>query len=403
MHGAAGASGPPSKRPRNEAEELQQGLTQLTLSLINKYRPETVSWNELEQEFQHGEMHLQFQFSFEQLKTHWLEPWEDLATALNYYVKVALRPDRVYKLSRTALLHKNVYVIGNGSVIEVEGTDRVGFNCAMQRMGPGVTGLSGVTFTNVRFACLNFNGTLFSCNTEVNLHGCYFFNFSNTCAEAWAQLRVRGCTFHNCFKCVVGRPKSRLSVKKCVFERCLLGIAVEGQGRIRSNAASDNTCFVLFKGTGSLKGNLVCGSSSKRLITCTHGLCHSLRSVHVSSHDRKPWPVFESNMFMRCTVHLGARRGMFMPHQCNFSHTSVLLEPEVFSRVCFNSVFDISMELFKIVRYDETRARVRLCECGANHLRNLPLTVSVTEELRADHVMLSCNRTDYATSDEESG
>ncbi|AFD22000.1 E1b 55K protein [Simian adenovirus A1285] len=404
---AEGQVGVKPKRAKNEEEHSEEALSRLTLSLINRQRPETVFYYELEHEFQHGDMHLQCKFGFEQLKTHWLEPWEDMATVCNQYVKVALRPDRVYKVSSTVHLSKCVYVIGNGATVEVEGNDRVAFNCTMQRMGPGVMGLSGVTFENVRLVCRDFHGVMFACTTELNLHGVYFFDVNHACVECWGQLRARGCTFHQCFKGVVGRAKSRVSIKKCVFERCLLGVCVEGHGRLRNNAASENICFALIKGTAVLKSNMICGAGDNRggkhLLTCANGWCHCLRSVHVVSHPRRPWPLFESNMLMRCTLHLGARRGMFMPHQCNFSHTSVLLEPEAFTRVCFNAVFDVSMEVFKIVRYDETRARSRLCECGANHLRNVPLTLNVTEELRADHVMLPSNRTDYATSDEECG
>ncbi|UZV41719.1 E1B 55K, partial [Adenovirus sp.] len=51
--------------------------------------------------------------------------------------------------------------------------------------------------------------------------------------------------------------------------------------------------------------------------------------------------------------------------------------------------------------YDELKARCRPCECGANHIRLYPATLNVTEQLRTDHQMLSCLRTDYESSDED--
>lgn len=370
---------------------------------MNRSRPETVFWSELETEFRNGEMNLLYKYGFEQLKTHWMEPWEDWETAFNTFAKVALRPDKVYTVKATVNIRKTVYVVGNGALVQVQTTDRVAFNCCTQAMGPGVIGMNGVVFQNVRFTGEPFLGSVFMNNTQLTLHGCEFFNFSNTCVDCWGRVSVRGCSFHGCWKAVVGRPKSTASVKKCIFEKCVLAMMVEGHGRIRNNAGSDNACFLLLKGTGSVRHNVICGNSvcPPHLLTCADGNCQVVRSVHVVSHKRRQWPIFEHNMLMRCSVHLGSRRGIFMPYQCNFSNTKILLERDAFSRVCFNGLFDLTVEVFKVVRYDESKSRCRPCECGANHLRLQPVTVNVTEELRTDHLMMSCLRTDYESSDEE--
>ncbi|WGH00114.1 E1B 55K [Human mastadenovirus G] len=397
-----GTSGGARKKQKTEPEP-RNFLNELTVSLMNRPRPETVFWSELEEEFRKGEMNLLYKYGFEQLKTHWLEPWEDFETALDTFAKVALRPDKVYTIRRTVNIRKSVYVIGHGALVQVETANRVAFDCGMQNLGPGVIGVNGVTFQNVRFAGEGFSGSVFANNTQLTLHGVYFFNFNNTCVESWGRASLRGCTFHGCWKAVVGRLKSVTSVKKCIFERCVLAVTVEGYGRIRNNAASENGCFLLLKGTASVKHNMICGSGlcPSQLLTCADGNCQTLRTVHIVSHPRRHWPTFEHNLLMRCTVHLGPRRGMFVPFQCNFSHTKILLEADAFTRVCFNGVFDMSVEIFKVIRYDESKSRCRPCECGANHLRLYPATLNVTEELRADHHMLSCLRTDYESSDEE--
>lgn len=40
-------------------------------------------------------------------------------------------------------------------------------------------------------------------------------------------------------------------------------------------------------------------------------------------------------------------------------------------------------------------------ECGSSHLELRPIVLNVTEELRSDHLTLSCLRTDYESSDED--
>lgn len=399
-----GTSGGDRKRQKTDnGESNQQSLTKLAVNLMNRRRPETVQWGELENEFKNGNMNLMYKYGFEQVQTHWMEPWEDWEKAFNTFAKIGLRPDKIYTVTKTVNITKNVYVVGNGAQIQIKTSDRVAFNCKMQGMGPGVIGMSGVTFVNVRITGENFFGSVFVNNSSLTLHGVYFINLSNTCIECWGQLHLRGSTFYGCWKAVVGRPKSTVSVKKCMFERCVMAIVVEGQSRIRNNVGTANLCFLLLKGVGTVKHNMICGSGStaSSLLTCSDGNCQLLRTIHIVSHKRKCWPIFEHNMLTMCSMHLGPRRGVFMPYQCNFSYTKVLLEVDVFPRVCLNGLFDITVEVFKVLRYDDTKSRCRPCECGANHIRMYPVTIDVTEELRTDHLMLSCHRTDYESSDEE--
>lgn len=396
-----GRAGKKRKLNDDDNDEAGDFLKELTVSLMSRRRPESVWWADLEKEFQRGEMNLLYKYGFEQLRTHWLQAGEDWEWAFNTFAKVALRPDTVYTIKKTINIRKSVYVVGNGAVVCIQSADRVVFSCAMQTLGPGVIGMNGVTFTNVRFTGENYVGTLFTNATQLTLHGVFCQHFSNTCVESWGKVSVRGCTFVGCWKALVGRVKSQMSVKKCVFERCILAIIIEGQGRVRHNAGSENVCFLLLKGVASVRSNMICGAGHSQLLTCADGNCHSLRTFHVVAHQRRPWPVFEHNMLMRCTMHLGSRRGVFVPYQCNLAHTKVLLETEVFSRVNLNGVFDLTMEVFKVIRYDESKTRCRHCECGANHLRLHPVTLNVTEELRPDYQMLTCLRTDYETSDED--
>ncbi|AAT97434.1 early E1B 16.8 kDa protein [Human mastadenovirus E] len=74
----------------------------------------------------------------------------------------------------------------------------------------------------------------------------------------------------------------------------------------------------------------------------------------------------------------------------------------VLTRVSLTGVFDMNVEVWKILRYDEYKTRCRACECGGKHARFQPVCVDVTEDLRPDHLVLSCTGTEFGSSGEES-
>ncbi|WPC87041.1 E1b [Human adenovirus 1] len=78
-----------------------------------------------------------------------------------------------------------------------------------------------------------------------------------------------------------------------------------------------------------------------------------------------------------------------------------VVQPESMSKVNLNGVFDMTMKIWKVLRYDETRTRCRPCECGGKHIRNQPVMLDVTEELRPDHLVLACTRAEFGSSDED--
>nr|UOQ22448.1 E1B large T antigen [Human mastadenovirus C]UOQ22494.1 E1B large T antigen [Human mastadenovirus C] len=391
------------KRERGASEATEEARN-LTFSLMTRHRPECVTFQQIKDNCANELDLLAQKYSIEQLTTYWLQPGDDFEEAIRVYAKVALRPDCKYKISKLVNIRNCCYISGNGAEVEIDTEDRVAFRCSMINMWPGVLGMDGVVFMNVRFTGPNFSGTVFLANTNLILHGVSFYGFNNTCVEAWTDVRVRGCAFYFCWKGVVCRPKSRASIKKCLFERCTLGILSEGNSRVRHNVASDCGCFMLVKSVAVIKHNMVCGNCEDRasqMLTCSDGNCHLLKTIHVASHSRKAWPVFEHNILTRCSLHLGNRRGVFLPYQCNLSHTKILLEPESMSKVNLNGVFDMTMKIWKVLRYDETRTRCRPCECGGKHIRNQPVMLDVTEELRPDHLVLACTRAEFGSSDED--
>ncbi|AEF59042.1 E1b 55K [Simian adenovirus 20] len=404
-----GASVEEDGEQRGQKRDHYESLTFLadvTMSLMAKSRLEVVWYPEVWEDFEKGDMHLLEKYNFEQVKTYWMNPDEDWEVILNRYGKVALRPDCRYYVREKVVLRRNVYLLGNGATIEMTDPRRGGFVANMQEMCPGVVGLSGVTFHGIRFCGNNFGGVVIVANTPVVVHNCYFFGFSNTCIELRVGGKVRGSSFYACWKGVVAQGKSKVSVHKCMLERCTLGISSEGFLHASDNVASDNGCFILLKGGGRICHNMICGPGTVppkpyQMVTCTDGKVRMLKPVHIVGHRRRPWPEFEHNVMTRCSIYLGGRRGVFMPRQCNLAHCNVIMEPPAATQVCFSGIFDISMVVYKILRYDDCRARTRTCDCGASHLCNLTVMGMVTEEVRLDHCQHSCLREEFSSSDEE--
>ncbi|BAH18880.1 55kDa protein [Human adenovirus 54] len=379
-------------------------MTELTASLMNRKRPERITWHELQQECRDEIGLMQDKYGLEQIKTHWLNPDEDWEEAIKKYAKIALRPDCKYRVTKTVNIKHACYISGNGAEVDIDTLDKSAFRCCMMGMRVGVMNMNSMIFINIKFNGEKFNGVLFMANSHMTLHGCSFFGFNNMCAEVWGAAKIRGCKFYGCWMGVVGRPKSEMSVKQCVFEKCYLGVCTEGNARVRHCSSLETGCFCLVKGTASIKHNVVKGCTDERMynmLTCDSGVCHILKNIHVTSHPRKKWPVFENNLLIKCHMHLGARRGTFQPYQCNFSQTKLLLENDAFSRVNLNGIFDMDVSVYKILRYDETKSRVRACECGGRHTRMQPVALDVTEELRPDHLVMACTGTEFSSSGED--
>ncbi|AFG19584.1 E1B 55K [Simian adenovirus 6] len=391
---------------KREHFESSTFLADVTVALMAKNRLEVVWYPEVWEDFEKGDLHLLEKYNFEQVKTYWMNPDEDWEVVLNRYGKVALRPDCRYQVRDKVVLRRNVYLLGNGATVEMVDPRRGGFVANMQEMCPGVVGLSGVTFHSVRFSGSNFGGVVITANTPVVLHNCYFFGFSNTCVEMRVGGKVRGCSFYACWKGVVSQGKAKVSVHKCMLERCTLGISSEGFLHASDNVASDNGCAFLIKGGGRICHNMICGPGDVppkpyQMVTCTDGKVRMLKPVHIVGHRRHRWPEFEHNVMTRCSLYLGGRRGVFLPRQCNLAHCNVIMEQSAATQVCFGGIFDISMVVYKILRYDDCRARTRTCDCGASHLCNLTVMGMVTEEVRLDHCQHSCLREEFSSSDEE--
>ncbi|AFH58027.1 54.9 kDa protein [Human adenovirus 14] len=389
---------------RERASSGTDARSELALSLMSRRRPETIWWHEVQKEGRDEVSVLQEKYSLEQVKTCWLEPEDDWEVAIKNYAKIALRPDKQYKITRRINIRNACYISGNGAEVVIDTPDKTVIRCCMMDMWPGVVGMEAVTFVNVKFRGDGYNGIVFMANTKLILHGCSFFGFNNTCVDAWGQVSVRGCSFYACWIATAGRTKSQLSLKKCIFQRCNLGILNEGEARVRHCASTDTGCFILIKGNASVKHNMICGASDERpyqMLTCAGGHCNMLATVHIVSHQRKKWPVFDHNVLTKCTMHAGGRRGMFMPYQCNMNHVKVLLEPDAFSRMSLTGMFDMNMQIWKILRYDDARSRVRACECGGKHARFQPVCVDVTEDLRPDHLVIARTGAEFGSSGEE--
>ncbi|AEK98444.1 E1B 55K [Titi monkey adenovirus ECC-2011] len=396
-------------RPWDEANpqpaDEQAGPSDRTRSWMMRRRLENITWQEVWDDFLRGDMFLRDRYTFEQIRTHWVDPHEDLGLAIATHCKVALHPDRTYRVRDKIFIQNCCYVIGNGATIMVETSERVAFQLGMQQMSPSITGMFGCTFVNCRFSCDPnvFRGICIAANTSFLVHGCHFFGFPGDCIVANVGGRVRGTTFTSCFKGIYNPGRHALSVSKCIFDKCMIAISTLGFSKIRHNVATECLCFLLCRGLGRIQGNTVHGPylSSHRMVTCGDGTIQTLRTIHIVAHPRRTWPVFEHNVLMRTSMYLGNRRGIFMPRQSQAFHTNLVLDQHASTQVSISGLYDMSLQIYRTLRVDETRSRLMHCECGESHLVNGHVLGICTDDMRVDPLQYSAARTEYSSSEDE--
>lgn len=386
-------------------EDQGGSVSALTRSLMNRQRLECITWREVWEDFVSGDMFLRDKYTFEQLRTYWVSPEESLEAAISRHAKVALHPDRVYRITERVQIRGSCYVIGNGATVMVDTSERVGFLLTMQQMGPAIVGMFGCTFMNVKFTCetTRFRGKCIMANTYVTVHGCQFAGFPGDCLELHAGGRVRGTVFSAVFKAIVSTSRNALSVSKCIFDKCMLGISSVGYLKARDNVSVECLCFLLCKGLGRITHNVIQGPflTSYRLVTCANGGVTVLRTVHVAAHPRRTWPVFEHNVMFRTNMFLGHRRGIFLPRQCNLVYCNVVLDRDAASSVGLSGVWDMNVNVYKVLRVEERRNRLYHCECGETHLATGHILGLCTEEVRTDHLQNTVARAEFSSSEDE--
>ncbi|QHR77488.1 E1B 55K [Squirrel monkey adenovirus] len=386
--------------------EVEPGPSSRTVALMNRSRLECVGWQDVWEDFVRGDMFLREKYTFEQLRTYWVHPNEDLGQAIARHCKVALHPDQTYRVRSKIFIQNCCYVIGNGATVVVETSERVAFHCGMQQMCPAITGMFGCTFTNIRFTCDSnaFRGTCIMANTSVLVHGCQFMGFPGDCVVTNVGGRIRGCVLTACFKGILNPGRHSLSVSKCIFDKCIIAVSTMGFAKIRHNYATECTCFLLCRGVARIQHNTVQGpfyGHNYRMVTCGDGTVQSLRPIHVVAHPRRQWPVFEHNVLIRTSVYLGCRRGMFVPRQCQAFHVNFVLDHHAATQVSISGLFDMSVQIYRVLRMEERRQRMMHCECGEVHQANGHILGICTEDMRLDPLQHSVARTEFSSSEDE--
>ncbi|QIZ64146.1 E1B large [Guinea pig adenovirus 1] len=347
-------------------------------------------------------------YSFENIAAYVMGPQDDWEQCIARHAKLWLDPRTVYRVTAPVHINSVCYVVGNGARVIVECEHNAVFNVAGRRRPVSIYSMWAVTFQNVVFECAARRRVILcKCSTDVNFHGCNFINFPGVCLDVREGGRIRGCYFLGCRVGIRSFSAPRVTVRSCTFEKCLVGVMAKFKIKLVHNAAVDTYCFCLLRGAAVVKNNTVMSptritdQNNISVVTCASGQVVPLTAVHVVGNPRTRWPLFVQNTFSCCRVYLGNRRGSVSFTGCAMHFCALIMEREVMPKVSLAGVFDQSLSAVRVVSRETGGTVARQCECGHVHVLQIPLVCGVTEELRVNHRVISCDTIDHSSSGED--
>lgn len=364
-----------------------------------------LSYSAILEKYNSGQMNeFDESISFDQLATFFLEPGDDLESALNTHVKVCLKASAVYELNKPIKIQRSCYLIGNEATIKVNCPDSPVILVNNCLRGPQIGGIGCATFFNVKFVGdPAVKNTLLLVRSHLLLHGVQFFSFGNTVIRSSCGLTIKGCFFSNSYRCVKGDGDYRIIVKYSSFENCILGVSCKTDITLKNNSFVLVECALLLWGSGLIKcNNIVCPPSKHRLdmLTCLGGTVRPLATVHFVSNLSKKFPVMRENVFNRGVVYVGFRKNSFHPDRCNFNQTHICLDPNLGPKMCLWGSFDQSVTISRL-RFLSPRTIICRCECGSRHKTSIPCFCVITAEFVNDPTLNSCHCLEYSSSEED--
>lgn len=350
-------------------------------------------------------------YHFEQIKTHVLEPEEDLYAALNIYVKVALDPTKTYTLDRAGDIITNCYLIGNGATINVTATDSRVINIRNAFSGPMIGGMHTPTIDSVVFSgksgTLQF-GDLICCHSNTLINCCNFIDWDGTCVRSFAGLVVRGGMFVGSARCIRSNGEFTVTIKNNVFKCCLVCVGVKTDFDITGNLFDECFCSLVTTGTGRFVRNSITNAVIEpvnkfrhlEMVTCAGGKTSMLRAVHVVENRKKVQVKFEDNNFYRIAIFVGFRRGVCTFRHCTLHYCHICLDQNSGDKLSLTGSYGARLSVSVAVHIDFEKFYSMKCECGVTHVAVLPVFEERTEDYLVDRRKRSCQCLDFS-SDEE--
>ena len=314
---------------------------------------------------------------------------ENLAAALAMHAKVILKPEVDYELTEPLRIGQPCIVVGNGAKIKVSTPASPVVAVEMQLQSPAIEGLKGVTFSGVRFeSTVGAGNILFSALCPATFLSCDFYGFNGCCLNMHAGGMVKGCVFVTCHRCIRVSGPRRVSVGQCLFDRCLVAVSATHDVALLGNTAVCTYCFCLVGGGGVIRYNTVLNphrwveDNHFELSTCLGGEPMPLYAVHFPESLRHPWPEFSDNVFMKCKIYVGNRRGAWNPVRCAFNYSQLCMQRGVLPKFVPFGCFHQTALLTCLSGFESESTEVVKCECGLSHTRRTPHVQNVTARFR---------------------
>ena len=350
-------------------------------------------------------------YHFEQIKTHVLDPEENLFAALNIYVKVALDPTKTYTITVPGDVITNFYLIGNGATVNVTCTENRIFNIRNALAGPMIGGMHTPTIDGVIFCgktgTLQF-GDLICAHTSALVNCCHFIDWDGTCVRGFAALVVRGCMFVGCARGVRTSGEYTLTVKSTSFKCCLVCIGCKTDFEIIHCLFDECLCSLMSTGTGKFIKNSVansiieslCRYKSAELVTCAGGNTNMLCGIHIVANTKKVQVKFEDNNFYRAKIFLGFRKGVHTFRRCTLHYCHIWLDQNSADKLSLTGSYSPLLSVSVAMHVDFEKLFTMKCECGVTHIAALPVFENRTEDYKINGRKRSCQCLEFS-SDEE--
>lgn len=388
---------------------VQRGF-HLPFSRGNGLEPNRVTYQQILSEFQADPFFTNDRYDFEHLVTHLLAEGEDLEEAIKQHVKVALDPNKEYVIHKPVKIKTLCYIIGNGAKVKIACKEPFGFEVYCRSPSPGIVGMWAVTFHNIVFERdRTMPGGVVNSRTFVLFHGCNFLGCMGTALSFSCGSEIRGCHFFACYKCIdSSQSKLKLTVSRCVFEACMVGIISNGNLSCRHCTGHNVYCLCYLLGPGKFVGLNILNSNKfyesglTEMLSCHGNKILPLATLHICSSFH-PFPDFKNSMLTRCKVFVGERIGVFSPVNVSLSYSSVVADKGSFQSLNLNYTFHQTTTIWKLLRSSQPEpvVEVKKCLCGGVHPWPVLEQLNFTARALPNPYDSSCDSKMFDSDDDE--
>nr|WGN96521.1 large T-antigen [Lemur mastadenovirus] len=343
-------------------------------------------------------------YSFEQVKTYNMEPWENWEEVIKVHAKVSLDPSKVYEITEPICITNLAYICGNGATVRVRCDAPVVFSVSVKEYRPRITGWEKVVFCQTRFVRDSGVQKVFlSAKSTIAIHGCDFVGFLGKVLELNHGGSVRGCYFVGCFQGVYV-DCFFADVRSCVFDKCVMGVFALSDVGIYNNQSFDTPCFLYLKRAAVVRNNTYQRPCEREqtiqanMVTCREHDVIPLGGIHIAS-SKDMWPFFIKNNLVHCKVYLGDRRGVIDFRKCTFFYCTLVVHRDSMTKFNLKAAYDSTLQVYKMDGV-QAKTRMRLCECGTSHALIYPKLLDISDHVKSDRLVDTVEARVY-TSDSE--